>query len=162
MQSTDFRNVSFDEELKRAKWFKDDLDKGGWDEVYRSPGAMFWMKTLPDQEVPIKTLFLFDMPMPADKIKEVMHPSNLEIRKKWDRAFLDHEILQSYSDGSFVTASKINVSWPLYDRSFILFSATRQRGGLVWAKSVLGNSERCLALVQTRGCRRVSQGDQRR
>ena len=89
--------------------------------MHRSPGAMFWMKTLPDQEVPIKTLFLFDMPMPADKIKEVMHPSNLEIRKKWDRAFLDHEILQSYSDGSFVTASKINVSWPLYDRSFILF-----------------------------------------
>ncbi|KAJ7390134.1 hypothetical protein OS493_027172 [Desmophyllum pertusum] len=61
MQSTDFKNVSYDEELKRAKWFKDDLDK-------------------------VSSCFCYP-----------------------------------------------------------------QRGGLVWAKSVLGNSERCLALVQTSG-----------
>ena len=89
--------------------------------MYRSPGTIFWMKEFPDQEVPIKTLFSFDMPMPTDKIMETMHPSNLEIRKKWDRAFLDHEMLESYPDGGYVIASKIKVSWPLYDRSFILF-----------------------------------------
>ncbi|KAJ7390135.1 hypothetical protein OS493_027173 [Desmophyllum pertusum] len=134
----------------------------GWDEVYRSPGTIFWMKEFPDQEVPIKTLFSFDMPMPTDKIMETMHPSNLEIRKKWDRAFLDHEMLESYPDGGYVIASKIKVSWPLYDRSFILFQPPAKEVDWFGKKCVLGTSEKCLAPVQTRGCRRVSQGDQRR
>lgn len=89
--------------------------------VDRSPGAIFWMKTFHDQEVPLKTLFMFDMPMPANKVLEVMHWSNIETRKKWDRAFMHHEILESYPDGGFLTISRIKVSWPLKDRSFVLF-----------------------------------------
>ncbi|XP_078344899.1 uncharacterized protein LOC144630407 [Oculina patagonica] len=121
MQSTDFKTFSYDDELQRAKWFKEDLEKGGWDVVHRSPGSIFWMKTFQEQEVPLKTLFMFDMPMPAKKILEVMHWSNIETRRKWDQAFLDHEILESYPDGSFLTVSQIKVSWPLRNRSFVLF-----------------------------------------
>ena len=90
--------------------------------MHRSPDAsMFWMKTFSDQEVPMKTLFLFDMPMSANKVMEMLHPSNIEIRKKWDRAFPDHEILESYPDGGYITASRIKVSWPLSDRSVVVF-----------------------------------------
>ena len=94
---------------------------GGWDVVHKSSGANFWMKTFHDQEVPLKTLFMFDMPMPAKKVLEVMHWSNIETRKKWDRAFLDHEIIESYPDGGYLTVSRIKVSCPLKDRSFVLF-----------------------------------------
>lgn len=28
----------YEKEIERVKWYKDDLDKGGWKEVYRSFG----------------------------------------------------------------------------------------------------------------------------
>ncbi|KAL9958646.1 hypothetical protein ACROYT_G035694 [Oculina patagonica] len=121
MDSTDFRTFSYDDELQRAKWFKEDLDKGGWDVVHRSPGAMYWMKTFHEEEVPLKTLFMFDMPIPAKKLLEVTNWSNIETRRKWDRAFLYHEVLESNPDGSYLTVTRIKTSWPLKDRSFVMF-----------------------------------------
>ena len=40
------------------------------------PGACYWMKTFYDDEVPIKSLFTFDMPMPTEKFVELLNPSN--------------------------------------------------------------------------------------
>ena len=117
-----FRSFTYEEELQRAKWFKEDLDKGGWREVHKSPGVCYWMKTIRDAEVPIKSLFTFDMPMPAEKFVELLNPSNQEIRKKWDEAFQDHAILEAYPDnGGYVTSSRIKTTGPLTDREFVLF-----------------------------------------
>ena len=72
------------------------------------PGASYWMKTFYDDEVPIKSLLTFDMPMPTEKFVELLNPSNQEIRKKWDEAFKDHVILEAYLDnGGHITSSRI-------------------------------------------------------
>ena len=72
------------------------------------PGACYWMNTFYDDEVPIKSLFTFDMPMPTEKFVELLNPSNQEIRKKWDEAFKDHVILEAYLDnGGHITSSRI-------------------------------------------------------
>lgn len=89
--------------------------------VHKSPGSIYWMKTFQDQEVPMETLFMLDVPIPAKKAMELLSTDNLELRKKWDRAFLDHEILESYPDGQCVTFVRLPVSWPLSDRSYVLF-----------------------------------------
>lgn len=117
-----FRSFSYEEELQRAKGLKEDLDKGGWRQVHMSPGACYWMKTFYNDEVPIKSLFTFDMPMPAEKFVEMLNPSNQEIRKKWDEVFKDHVILEAYPDnGGYLTSSRIKTTWPLADREFLLF-----------------------------------------
>ena len=117
-----FRSFSYEEELQRAKGLKEDLNKGGWRQVHMSPGACYWMKTFYNDEVPIKSLFTFDMPMPAEKFVEMLNPSNQEIRKKWDEVFKDHVILEAYPDnGGYLTSSRIKTTWPLADREFLLF-----------------------------------------
>ena len=85
------------------------------------------MKTLHGEEVPGKTLLMIDLPVPVDKVVEILHPSQTENRKKWDQAFADHEILESYPDGSYVTYLKVITSWPLTDRSFVMFSPPPQK-----------------------------------
>lgn len=76
--------------VKRAKWFKENLDKGeGWTQRYHvSEEFNSWSKTFPNEEVPVKILFKYEnLPIPAAKYAEMVHPSNMEIRKKWDKAF---------------------------------------------------------------------------
>ena len=36
-----FRDYSLEEEIQRAKWFKEDLDKGGWDEIHKGPDVTY-------------------------------------------------------------------------------------------------------------------------
>ena len=38
-------SFSYEKEIERAKWFKENLDKGGWKEVARGPGNVYWIKT---------------------------------------------------------------------------------------------------------------------
>lgn len=122
MQSKDFRDVSYEEELQRAKWYKEDLDKGGWSEIHKTTETTYWMKIFPEEEVPIKTLMMWDLPVPVDKVEKALNPSNTEIRKKWDEGFSDHEVLKSYSDGSYLTYLKVLTSFPLADRSFVMYN----------------------------------------
>jgi len=127
MQSTDdfFTSFSYEKEIERAKWFKNDLDKGGWNEVHSSPGAVYWQKTFPDDEVPIKILFKIDLPLSAESYMEMVNPKNIEVRNKWDRVFLDQEVLETYPDDQgHIFFSRLPLSWPLWDRSFILFVPT--------------------------------------
>lgn len=130
MQSAEksFPSIDFEEEVKRAMWFKEDLDKGGWNQRYQVPGFDSWSKTFPEEDVPVKTLFLFqDLPMSAATFAEMMHPSNMETRIKWDAAFKDLETLEVTSDGGIVVFTRVALSWPLTDRSIVLFvSPTRE------------------------------------
>ena len=32
-----FRDYNLEEEIQRAKWFNEDLDKGDWGELYKDP-----------------------------------------------------------------------------------------------------------------------------
>lgn len=59
MSSTEdfFTSFSFEKEIERAEWFKNDLDQGGWKEIHNSPGRVYWRKTFPENEVPLKILF---------------------------------------------------------------------------------------------------------
>lgn len=127
MQSEDefFTSFSYDKEIERAKWYKEDLDKGDWREVNRSPGKVFWIKTFPEEEVPIKLLSSIELPLSADTYMEMLHPRNEDKREKWDTIFLDHEILKTYPDDQgFVKFMRIHTPFPLWDRSFVLFFPT--------------------------------------
>ena len=123
MQSKEqsFASFDFQEEIKRAKWFKEDLDKGGWREVYKGPVSNYWIKSFPEEKVPIKVLFTYDLPMPAKKFLQLLHPSTQDTRHKWDDGFVDLETLEVYPDGGFVTYMRAVTSWPIKDRSFVLF-----------------------------------------
>lgn len=125
MQSADdfFTSFSYDKEIERARWFKRDLDNGGWKEVHNSPDAVYWQKTFPENQVPIKILFKVDVPLSAESYMETVNPKNMDLRNKWDRVFVDQEIVETYPDDqghAFFVASP--TLWPLTDRSFMLFS----------------------------------------
>ena len=115
-------SFSHEKEYVRAKWYKEDLDKGGWKEVARGPGYIYWIKTFPDEEVPIKVLSLVDMPLSVEMYLEILHPRNQDKRDKWDKAFLDHEILETYPDDQgIVRFMRYPAKFPVWDRSFVLF-----------------------------------------
>lgn len=131
MQPTEqsFPTLDFEKEVERAKWFKEDLEKGGWNERFKVPGRFeSWSKTFPEEEVAVKVLFLFrDMPLSAEKFAEMVHPSNMDIRTKWDEAFADLETLEVGPDGARIVSTRIALSCPLYDRDMVLFvSPTKQ------------------------------------
>ena len=124
MQSKEdfFASFSYEKEIERAKWYKDDLDKGGWKEVHGSPGHAYWIKTFPEDEFPINILSSIDLPLSAETYMEILEPKNLEKRKKWDKIFQDHEILETYPDEKGVVRfMRYPMSFPLWDRSFVLF-----------------------------------------
>ena len=77
-----FSSFSYEKEIERAKWYRDDLDKGGWKEVHRSPGHVYWIKTFPEDEVPTKVLSFVDLPISAETYRELVDPKNLDKRKK--------------------------------------------------------------------------------
>ena len=53
---------------------------------------------------------------------EIVDRKNLDKRRKWDKAFVDHEILETYPDDKGVVRfMRYPTSFPLWDRSFILF-----------------------------------------
>ncbi|KAJ7319215.1 hypothetical protein OS493_036378 [Desmophyllum pertusum] len=115
-------SFSYDKEIERAKWFKEDLDKGGWKEIHKSPGSVYWLKAFPDENVPNKVLSRVDLAMSAEMYMEVLHPKNLDKREKWDQVFMDHEILETYPDDQgALHFNRYPCSFPLWDRSFILF-----------------------------------------
>ena len=125
MQSPDnfFTSFSYEKEIERAKWFKNDLDKGGWNEIHNSPGAVYWQKTFPDNEVPIKFLFKIDLPLSIKTYIEMVNPKNMDLRQKWDQVFVDQEIVKTYPDDQgYIFFLPFPTSWPLQDRSFMLFS----------------------------------------
>jgi len=126
MQSKEysFPSLDFGKEVERAKWFKEDLDKGGWNERYKVPGFDSWSKTFPEEQVPVKVLFLFsDMPMSAKKFAEIIHPSNMDLRTKWDEAFQDLETLEVAPDEGRVVFTRVALSCPLTDRDLVLFAS---------------------------------------
>ena len=112
-----FRDYNLEEERQRAKWFKEDLDKGGWRKIHEGPNVTYWIKTFPDEEVPVKILFTHDMPMSATKYSQLYDPLNMEIRKKWEKAFTDLEVLEKYpDDGGYLVFARKKFSWPVADR----------------------------------------------
>ena len=140
-------SFDFEKEVERTKWFKEDLDKGGWKKTDTYfcdsmpgkvpvslvsiskclasliPGSTYWIKTFPGEVVPVKLFFKWNMPMPAKMFMEMLHPSTLEVRKKWDTVFIDLEKLEEYPDGGFVIFQRTVEPWPLTDRGFVLFSS---------------------------------------
>ena len=118
-----FRSISYEDELQRAKWFKEDLDKGdGWSVAGQGPGYTYWIKTIHSDKVPTKIVYLIDMPFPVKVFDQLLDPQNMKSRQDWDKAFVEHEILEAYpDDGGYVTYMRALLSFPLKDRSFVLY-----------------------------------------
>ena len=117
-----FRNISYEDELQRARWMKEDLKKGqGWSEAASGPGYSYWIKTFQNDNIPIKIVYNIDMPFPAKVFLKLVDPDNLEKRNDWDKSFVAHEILETFPDGGNVTYMRALLSWPLTDRSFVLY-----------------------------------------
>lgn len=118
-----FRSISYEDELQRAKWFKEDLDKGdGWSVVGEGPGYTYWIKTVYEDKVPTKIVYLIDLPFPVKVFGQLLDPQNMKARQDWDKAFVEHEILEAYpDDGGYLTYMRALLSFPLKDRSFVLY-----------------------------------------
>ena len=117
-----FISFSYEKEIERAKWYKEKLDEGGWNEVHKSPGHVFWIKTFPKDEIPINILSSIDLPLSAEMYMEIIDPKNQDKRDKWDKTFLEHEILETYPDNKGVVRfMRYPMSFPLWDRSFVLY-----------------------------------------
>ena len=119
-----FRTFSYEEELPRAKWFKEDLEKGdGWSEAATGPGYTYWIKTIYDDEVPIKIVYTVDMPFSAKVSYSCWTPKfSIKARNDCDKAFVGHEVVETYPDDrGCVTYMRALLSFPLVDRSFVLF-----------------------------------------
>ena len=143
MSSTEdfFTSFSFEKEIERAEWFKNDLDQGGWKEIHNSPGRVYWRKTFPENEVPLKILFKIDLPLSAESYLEMVHPRNLNIRQKWDRVFVGQEMVKTYPDDQgYILYCPLPTSWPLKDRSFMLFVPP--------TKEIDWFGKRCFLLIQ--------------
>ena len=123
MESADesFRAVSNEDELQRAKWFKEDLEKGeGWSEAAKGPGYTFWIKTFPDEKVPVKVLLKYNLPFSVKDYSKLADMKNVEIRKEWDASFF-YDVLKAYPDGGHLMYVRSPVSWPLTDRFYVLY-----------------------------------------
>ena len=80
-----------EKQLERAKWLKRDLDAGkGWTRRHNVANEYdSWSKTFSDDDVPVKMLYqLQNLPMSIEKFAEMMHPSKLETRNKWENTGL--------------------------------------------------------------------------
>ena len=62
------------------------------------------------------------MPLSAEMYVVVLHPRNQDKRDKWDKTYLDQEILETYPDDQgLVRFMRSPATFPFCDRSFILF-----------------------------------------
>ena len=124
MESKDqsFRDTTVEEELERAKWYKEDLDKGGWKQLFTGPGLTYWIKTFSDEEVPVKVLFTKHLQMSAKTFAQLMDGKHVEVRKKWDDVLKDIEMLEVYPEnGGYLYYVRTELSWPLSDRGLVIF-----------------------------------------
>ena len=77
-----------------------------------SSNSLLLVNPVPDNEVPIKVLLKIDLPLSAESYMEVVDPKNMEVRKKWDRAFGDHEIVKTYPDNQgFIVYLSSSTPW---------------------------------------------------
>lgn len=89
--------------------------------MHRSPGNVYWIKTFPKDEVPITVLSSIDLPLSAEMYMEIIDPKNQDKRDKWDKTFVDHQILETCPDNKGVVRfMRYPTSFPLCDRSFVL------------------------------------------
>ena len=88
------------------------------------PNHKYWIKTFDGEEVSKKVLYVANLPFPVKGFERLLDPQNTKFRQDWDEAFVDHEVLEAYPDGGgYVTYMRALVSFPLKDRSFVLYIA---------------------------------------
>lgn len=75
-------------------------------------------------EVPIKALFTMEIPVPAEKVVEILAPANVKYQREWNGAFPVNEIVENYIEqegGGSLLYTVLELSWPLTDRSYLVF-----------------------------------------
>ena len=80
--------------------FKEDLHKGNGRSVAGGgPGYTYWIKTFSSDDVPIKIVYVVDMPFATKVFAQLLDPRNIEAPNDWE-----HEVLEKYpDDGGHVT-----------------------------------------------------------
>ena len=108
---------SWEKELKRVAWFKEDLQKGVWNTVKSLPGATHYIKCFPEDPFPIKVLNEWELPIPASVASKVYW--NFEDRRSWDEIFSHHELVDTSEDGGKIAVIPLKMSWPFSDREWV-------------------------------------------
>ena len=121
-----FKSFSYENELEKARWYHEDLSNGGWREVKNVQGSTFWLKTFPDNDIPVKVLYKYDLPLSAEQFVDVRNPSNMEILKKYyKKIYVEIGVLAEDPDGrGYIIYERRDMPWPLNDRDFVLFCPT--------------------------------------
>ena len=118
------KSFSYEKVFAQAKWFHEDLQKGDWREIQKAENkSTFWIKTFPNEEIPTKVLVKYQLPLSAQQFIEISNPKNLQFRRKWDKAFVDNEVLEEYpNNGGYLIYNRVEMPWPLNDREFLLYT----------------------------------------
>ena len=114
---------SWEKELERVAWFKEDLQKGGWNTVKRLPGATYYTRCFPDDPFSIKILLEWEIPLPANVAAKAF--CNFEHRIKWDSSF-HTKVLGISDDGAKLVFIPLKMPWPLWDRVFVVMYRMRE------------------------------------
>ena len=116
---------SWDEERERIMWYKNDLEKGGWQTVLKVPGeSAYHIKKFADDPIPIKVLFEWEIPFPGDLVFEVY--GKVEERMKWDSAFTFELVGTKTDEGGQVVYVPYHLfPWPFAPREWLFRSATK-------------------------------------
>ena len=80
---------------------------------------------------------------------EIVDPKNQDKRNKWDKTFVEHEILQTYPDNKGVVRfMRYPISYPLWDRSFFLYTVHLQKKSTGSARELLSRSRKMPGIRQ--------------
>ena len=115
----------WEEELERINWYKNDLQKGGWQTVRSSPEATYYIKMFAlDDPTPLKVLFQWELPISGRVVYNAYR--NLEERVKWDPAFSVEFLGETPEGGQVLHVPFNNMPWPFWDREWVVCQGDKE------------------------------------
>ena len=114
------QEFSWEKELERVAWFRNDLRNEKWQTVKTFPGAKYHMKTFDKDPFPLKMLYEWELPISADIVCAAN--TRVEARPTWDKSFGQNtKVLETKEDSAcIVLYMKKPMPWPITDRDWVL------------------------------------------
>ena len=69
-----------------------------------------------------------EIPVPADKVVEILPPANVKYQREWNGAFPANAIVENYIEqegGGSLFYTVVELSWPLTNRAYLVFYSTQ-------------------------------------
>ena len=118
---------SWDEERERIMWYKNDLEKGGWQTVLKVPGeSAYHIKKFTDDPIPVKVLVEWEISLPGEVVFEAYR--NFEERKKWDTSFTSFQLVETETNegGQIIHLPFSPLPWPFAPREWLICMASKE------------------------------------